>query len=71
MITTHVNRLDAENRTTICEMILCDPYAGYLAREYLEAFPLHRGSPDAALLELMAWLILAREACGTDGVGHA
>lgn len=53
MTVTDVGQLDAENRTTICQMILCDPYAGYLAREFLEAFPLYRGTPDGALLELM------------------
>lgn len=71
MTVTDVGQLDAENRTTICQMILCDPYAGYLAREFLEAFPLYRGTPDGALLELIAWLILARETCGIGGVGHA
>lgn len=70
-IITCVDQLDADNRETVCELILCDPYAGYLAREYLEVFPMHRGSSDEALCGLIGWLILAREACGVQGIGHA
>jgi hypothetical protein len=71
MIVDHIDRLDTDDRTTIFEMTLCDPFAGELARLYLERFPLYRGSADAGLLELICWLILAREACGIEGVGHA
>jgi hypothetical protein len=66
-----VSDLDPDTRTTVCELILCDPNAGRLAREFLVSFTPRRGSTQDAALELIGWLILAREACGVEGVGHA
>lgn len=63
--------LDADDRETFMQMTLCDPVAGCLAREYLENFAAYRGTETAAVLELIAWLVLAREACGVEGAGRA
>lgn len=72
MITDHISRLDADDRLTLFEMTLCDPEAGELVREYIEVFPRYRScSHDGAMLELFAWIILARQACGMEGFGHA
>lgn len=71
MIVDHIGLLDSENRTTVCELIVCDEYAGYLAREYLEFRTLNGATIEGATIDLIAWLILAREAVGVEGVGHA
>lgn len=69
---TSINHMDNENRTTLCELILCDPFAGRLAREYLDYMHEIRGvTSEQSTLELIAWLVLAREAVGVAGVGHA
>lgn len=71
MIADHIAQLDGENRETVFELIACDPNAGHLVREYLDVFQLHHDPLKVGVLELIAWLILAREACGIEGVGHA
>lgn len=68
---THVSQLDSENRTTLCELIGCDAFAGQLAREYLDFRTLNGVPIERATMDLIAWLILAREACGVEGVGRA
>lgn len=70
-IITRVSQLDTDNRTTLCELIQCDPFAGYLAREYLDFQAIRGATLECGTLELIAWLILARETCGIEGVGHA
>lgn len=71
MIVDHIGRLDAANRETVFELILCHPFAGHLAREYLEFHTMRGATVERGALELIAWLILARETCGVEGAGHA
>jgi hypothetical protein len=68
---TDIRTLDSDDRQTLCEMTLADPLSGQLAREYLDVCTEIRDwSPDRSALELITWLILVREACGIEGVGH-
>jgi hypothetical protein len=71
MTVDHIGQLDAENRETVFDLILCHPFAGHLAREYLDFQAMRGATAESGALELIAWLVLAREACGLEGVGHA
>lgn len=66
-----LERLDPESRRTMFEFVVCSPQSGGMCAEYVDQYAQFRGTEREGWLQLMAWLVLAREACGEIGAGRA